>query len=428
MRNPALFARIFNTPLLVHPAKLDAIIAGLGPRFGVDLAPTLPEAFLTQTGERRRPGYSVAHGVATIDVFGVLAHRGGMQADSSYVLGYDAIAKRLDAAMNDADVKAILMQFDTPGGEVAGAFDLAAMIHSAAQQKPIRAVVSDLAASAGYLLASAASDIATSDTGYTGSIGVVMRHVDVSAALAKEGVRVTHIYAGAHKIDGNPYETLPEAVQTQLQAEVDALRGTFADAVGRYRGTRMDAAAALATEAAIYRGGAAIQAGLADRIAAPDQVLSDMQSQYSKRSSAKSTPRGKSMSTENPDAVFAQSDIDRARAEGHAEGLKAGIEQGTTAERERVNGILSHAEAEGRTTQALALVEAGLTVEQAGKVLAKSPKEQTGAATQVGSFAQHMAALGNPPIGADSDGRSQSEEDAAIDRAWARAFGRGANA
>jgi capsid assembly protease len=423
MRNPALFARIFNTPLLVHPAKLDAIIAGIGPRFGIDFEAITPEAFITDAGERKRPGYSVAHGVATIDVFGVLAHRGGMQADSSYILGYDAIAKRLSAALGDDDVKAILMQFDTPGGEVAGAFDLAAMIRAAGQRKPIIASVSDMAASAGYLQASAAGQIVTTDTAYLGSIGVVMRHVDVSAALAKEGVRVTHIYSGAHKIDGNPYEALPDAVHTGLKAEVDALRNQFAEVVGRHRGTRMDAAAALATEAAIYRGQAAIEAGLADRIATPDQILAEMQSQYSKRSSAKSTPRGKSMSTENPDAVFAQADIDTARAEGHAAGLKAGIEQGTTAERERVNSILSHAEADGRTAQAIAMVESGLTVDQAGKLLAASPKASN-PAPAVGSFVQHMTALGNPQVGAGSD--EPADEARLIEQSWDRAMSRAA--
>ena len=128
------------------------------------------------------------------------------------------------------------------------------------------------------------------------------------------------------------------------------------------------------------------------------------------------------MSNDNSaDAVYTQSDLEKARAEGHAEGLKLGIEQGTAAERERATGILMHAESEGRGKQAVALVDAGLTVDQAAMLLAASPKEQ---AAQVDNpFLTHMAALGNPAIGPDKD--VQPDESAVIQGAWARAFGHG---
>lgn len=404
MRNPALFARIFNTPLMISGAKLDAIIAGIGQRFGID-APQ-PDMFLTATGEFRRPGYQVIGNVAVIDVFGVLAHRGGLQADSSYILGYDKLAKQIDAAINDAEVKAVLLQLDSPGGEVAGAFELAAQIREASQIKPIKAAVSSLSASAGYLLASAAQEIAISDTGMAGSIGVVMRHVDVSKMAADQGISVTHIYAGAQKIDGHQFASLSDEVKAKFQAEIDGLYTLFVDTVSAYRG--LDVAAIRAQEAGIYRGQDAIQAGLADRIATPDQLLSEMQQTFSKPNG------GRYMTTQKPEFADAAA-LEQSRAAGFEAGRQEGMNAGAAAERARISAILNHEDAKGRAAQATAFaLETDMTAEQAAKVLAVSPKEPQ-AAAQCDQFSQHMAKLGNPTIGADAD---EQTDPAATTHGW----------
>lgn len=414
IRNPLIAERLFNTPLLVHPAKLDAIIAGLADRIGIAhyQAPE-PSAFTAQKGEWAKNGwYRMIGDIAVLDIFGVLAHRGGFQADSSYILGYQTIARQLDAAANDDAVKGIVLNMDTPGGEVAGAFDLAQMIRNMRDEIPIRAVSGDLAASAGYLIGSAAGKLAITQTGYAGSIGVVMRHVDFSQALANEGIKVTHIFAGDHKIDGNPYAPLPEGVRDRFQAEIDGLYQLFVGTVSANTGLSPEDI--MATQARVYRGEEAIKAGLASRIATPDQVIAELQQFVSKRTSANSR-RSTSMSTQNnADAAFTQSDLDNARAEGRAEGLKAGSD----AERTRILGILGHAEAAGRIPQALALAEAGLSVEQAGKVLAASPKASE--ATD-NPFVAHMNALGNPSVGPDP--KEDASDHDKIQSAWGRVLG-----
>ena len=274
MRNPALFSRIFNTPLMIQPSKLDAIIAGIGGRFGFDNKP-MPEMALTATGGHKQPGYEVIGSVAVIDIFGVLVHRGGFDANSSYLLGYDRIGTAFIAALNDTAVKSILLQIDSPGGEVAGAFELAAMIKQARETKPVNAVISSMATSAGYLLASAAGDIAISQTGVAGSVGVFLRHVDVSKMAENEGFKVTYVFAGGHKIDGNPHEPLPDAVKADLQTEINKLYGLFVSTVADNRGLKLGTVKA--QEAAVFTGQDAIKAGLADRMATPDEVLAEMQ-------------------------------------------------------------------------------------------------------------------------------------------------------
>jgi len=203
LRLPHVAGRLFNTPLLIHPGKLDAIIAGLAPRLGLGAVPVDPQAYTTVSGEKRAARYRVVDGVGVIDVFGVLVHRSRMEADSTFLLGYQEIARRIDAALADPAVHTLVLNLDSPGGEVAGAFDLAEQIRAARGIKPVHAVAGDLAASAAYALASAADSLSLTRTAAVGSIGVVMRHVDMSRFLDKEGVTVTHIFAGAHKVDGN---------------------------------------------------------------------------------------------------------------------------------------------------------------------------------------------------------------------------------
>lgn len=297
---PHLASRLFNAPLMIHPGKLHAIVAGLSDRFGV-LAPPAPQAYTTPAGTREKGGYrALDNGVAVIDVYGILAHRTAMQADSSYIQGYDGLARQLEGALADPAVRAILLNIDSPGGEVAGAFQLADAIHAARAVKPIAAVAGDMAASAAYLIASAADSVSVTPTGMVGSIGVVTSHVDMSRAMDRMGLTVTYIYAGAHKVDGNPMQPLPAEVAAAIQADIDHYYAMFVGAVAGYRS--MDAAALRATEARMFIGASAIAAGLADRVETPDQAIARLADRIS---TAKL--RGNSMSIkENIKGMFSR--------------------------------------------------------------------------------------------------------------------------
>lgn len=310
MKYPHLAAQIFNVPLLVHPQKLDAIIAGLGERLvgvKVEAVATEPgaalpaEVFSTRRGSFSDAGYAVTDGVAVIFGSGALVHRTRFQAaDSSFFVGYNSLAQQLEAAQDDAEVHAVLQIYDSPGGEVAGAFEYGDRIHAQRGRKPMWAIADTMAASAAYLAGSAFEQLAVTATGYLGSIGVVLRHVDFSRALANDGIAVTQIFAGAHKVDGNPYEPLPKSVQADLQAEVEGIYDMFVAAVERNRG--LDARAIRATQAATYRGEAAVKHGLADRVATADQLISELAAlrarSYPVGQSARSTAstKGASMS------------------------------------------------------------------------------------------------------------------------------------
>jgi len=295
---PHLAARLFNTPLLLHPGKLSAIVAGLGHRFGVE---PVPNAYLAPAGTQERGGYQLtASGIGVIDIFGALVHRSSMKADSTYLEGYDRIAATLNNALDDPAVKAILLQIDSPGGEVAGAFQLAEQIHAARQRKPIAAIASDCAASAAYLIASAADTVSVTRTGMVGSIGIVTCHADLSRALEKDGIAITCIYAGSHKADGNPYQPLPPEVAAQIQADVDHYYSLFLNTVASYRPlTPVDALKA--TEAQTYIGPLALSAGLADRIETPDQAIARLTTRISSTSTRRIPAKATAMSDQLPE-------------------------------------------------------------------------------------------------------------------------------
>lgn len=437
MKYPHLAARIFNTPLLIHPQKLDAIIAGLGDRLmGGPLRlldasgqpvvqAAVPEMFSTRRGERTDRGYRIVEGVAVLSVGGALVHRSRMEADSTMLLGYNDLAADLEEAMANPEVHAVLQVYDSPGGEVQGAFEFAQRVLALRGAKPMRAIADGMAASAAYLGASATDEIAISTTGYAGSIGVVMRHVDFSRALANDGIAVTHIFAGSHKVDGNPYEPLPEAVRAELQGDINDLYDMFIGAVAAHR--KVSADAVRKTQAATYRGVAAIAAGLADRISTTDQMISELAALRARsypvgptaRSTATDNQPGASMSgntqggqpaaapaaaaAQPSTPAFLQSDLDGARAQGH--------EQGAAAERTRVSAILGHQASASNGALAVQCINSGLSAEQAGAILGAVPVASvTALAAQPNAFASAMAAVGNPAVSGVEGAPALSDE------------------
>ncbi|GAB1480248.1 S49 family peptidase [Paracoccaceae bacterium] len=290
MHHTQIAQRVFNTPLMVDPAKALAFLTGLGPRItgreisveGLEIAAedrdaaTLPaRASLfgdDLTSRQARNGgqpFAVVDGIAVIEIAGTLVHRGAWIGQSSGLTSYEGIAAQLQAALADPAIRGIALDIDSFGGEVAGAFDLADRLRAARQVKPVHAFVADHALSAAYALASQADRIILPRTGAVGSIGVVAMHSDMSGALDQKGIAVTLIHAGARKVDANPYQPLPEAVRDRIAGELEDLRQLFAETVAEGRGRRLDTLRALGTEAAVFRGEAAVFAGLADEVADP---------------------------------------------------------------------------------------------------------------------------------------------------------------
>lgn len=287
MTLPHLAARIFNTPLLMAEAKAAAILIGVGGRLlpgdveivGVaadKVVQHLPRSQLGVVGDplgswwaenTDAPMSDVVRGVAIIRVEGTLAHKGSYIGARSGITSYEGLQAQISEARRSPAIRAAVIEVDSFGGEVAGAFETAEALFALSAEKPTLAILTDFALSAGYLLASAARRIVIGPTGMAGSIGVILAHVDISQQLAADGVRVTLISAGKHKADGAPTQPLADPVRERLQERAEAVRTLFAKTVGKFRGDRFPAEVALKTEAMEYQGADAVAAGLVDGMA-----------------------------------------------------------------------------------------------------------------------------------------------------------------
>ena len=259
---------LIGVPLMIHRPKLDTILAVLAKRLD------LPGAVVADHVPTVRSEFPVSTGIAVIPVHGTLVKRTlGLNAASG-LTSYQSIADQLHAALTDPAISGILLDIDSPGGEVNGAFDLADRIYAARKQKPICAIANDSAFSAAYAIASAASKIYVAQTGGVGSIGVIAMHVDQSARDASEGLSYTPIYAGTRKNDLSPHEPLADSAKQGLQREVDRLYQLFVELVARNR--NLSAQAVASTEAGLLFGAEAVSIGLADGAGSLDQVLAEL--------------------------------------------------------------------------------------------------------------------------------------------------------
>ncbi|MFL9827202.1 S49 family peptidase [Rhodoplanes sp. SY1] len=224
---------------------------------------------------RPAPYRRTEDGTAIITVVGELVNRGAWVGASSGLISYEGFKHQIGAAAGDPKVRTIVLDFESPGGEAIGAFEAAAAVRAAAAEKPVLAVVNGMAASAAYAIASAASRVITMASGLSGSIGVVLMHLDYSAWLKAEGIAPTLIFAGAQKVDGNPFEPLPEPVRERLQAQVSGFYDQFVETVTQGR-KGLTAKAVRDTEAGLFKGAAAVSAGLADAVGTFEEVLADL--------------------------------------------------------------------------------------------------------------------------------------------------------
>jgi signal peptide peptidase SppA len=181
----------------------------------------------------------------------------------------------MEAAVSDERVEAILLDIDSPGGETTGCFELSDYIYSIRGMKPIYAVANDMALSAAYAIASAASKVYVTRMGTVGSVGVYALHTEQSGFDKQTGVKYTYIHHGAKKVDGNPHAPLSEDAGADIQAEVDRQGGIFVDTVARNRGC--SSARVQATEAGLLWAEGAIPL-LADEVGTLDDAMNALRS------------------------------------------------------------------------------------------------------------------------------------------------------
>lgn len=446
MRNLAhLSARLFNTPLMLRPEAASSLSSAFlhlmnneGSTIIVDTrrsdAP-LPEpmAFAGNAPISRfkdKPYAVTDEGIALLSITGPLVQRqGAMNPDCTPLASYQRLQSRMESMQQDSDVKGILLEWDSPGGETAGNFALANRMMQYRGSKPLWSYVNELAASAAYSLASATDRIIMPTTGIVGSIGVVMLHLDASERDKKQGLAYTYIYAGDHKIDGNSHAPLSKEARAGFQSMVQSAYDQFTAHVASARS--MQQQAVRETQAAVFDGPTARQIGLVDDLGTFEDTLAEITAlvqrgpQFSAtggRMAAPNSAKGGTMSQANLAATspalnaappsgdaapgqqremgaqVTQEQLQAARAEGVA----TGITQGAAAERQRISSILGHEHAAHRQQLARTLAfSTDMALEQVTTVLAAAAPEQAApSASALSPLAAAMANVPNPAIAA----------------------------
>lgn len=282
MKFPHLAQRLFNVPLAIHPRKAEVVMAALSDRLGIsniiriDGNRIRPMAFdyddeFSAAGNNPRAGYDTVAGVAIIQIEGTLVQKLGTLRPYSGMTGYDGIRQNLLTALSDDAVRAIVLDIDSPGGEVAGCFDLVDTIFEARGSKPIWSILDESAYSAGYAIASAADQVIVPRTGGTGSIGVIAMHVDLSQALSEAGIAVTIISYGDRKADGAAELPLSPEAHERFQMDINTMGELFVETAARNR--NIPASKIRDTQAATYLGSSGVEIGLADAVMAPDAAF-----------------------------------------------------------------------------------------------------------------------------------------------------------
>ena len=281
---PRLAVRVFDEPLLIRPRKLYVILQAIGPRLGLTaddvelVAARMPMDDETdELDDEARAGkpYDVTpDGIAIINVSGTLVKKASWMDAWSGLQSYEMIRAEFRDAVSDPLIRGVLLDVDSPGGEVGGLFDLAGEIFAARSAKPIYAAANDSAFSAAYALASSAERVFVTSTGGVGSVGVIAIHVDQSSFDEKIGRKYTAVFANAKKNDFNPHEPLSDSARDELQTQIDTLYDMFVGLVSQNR--QMKAALVRNTEAGLFFGAKAISAGLADVVGTRDEALASM--------------------------------------------------------------------------------------------------------------------------------------------------------
>lgn len=367
----------------------------------------LCEAYGFGRPQQSKP-FAFADGVAIIPVHGSLINRFG--GSYSFVTGYNFIRAQHNAALLDEDVKYIIHDHNSFGGEAAGCFELSDEIYASRGTKPIIAVVDSNCYSASFALATACDKIIAIPSAGVGSVGVVSMHIDMSKALESYGYKITFIYSGDHKVDGNPYEALSAEVKADIQKSVDKSRAKFVAVVARNLG--LDGKIIYDTQARTYRADDALKLGLIAKIAVPSAAL-QAAIEGDDEEDPVIVPEGDDEQAATIETQSTNEELTMDPTQGNntpAAGQPAAAVNNQTdavkAERSRVQGIQSCEEAKGREALANHLAfNTEMSVADAKAMLAVAPAAAAAAAAPAATtntLHQAMANTAQPNVGADA--------------------------
>lgn len=344
--------------------------------------------------------YGMVGTTAVIPVFGALVNR--FNATYGFITGYNYIKNAIATALADESVDSIILDINSGGGEVAGCFETVDYIKAARSQKEIHAVVDSSCYSAAYAIASACTSIKATPSSGIGSVGVVAMHASYEKMLENEGISVTFIKAGEHKVDGNPYEELSDSVKANMQKRIDATYQEFVSLVSVNRSLAVEDV--VKTQAACYTAQEAKSIGLIDDVisveGAVKLITEGRMSNENTVQAVDTKTEPQAQTPQTPQTPVAQADVNAERSR---------IQSIITAEAATNNSKLAHHLAFNTN---MSVEDAIQTLNAAAQDVKEQPVAQQPAAP-VNLLADAMAQTTQPNVGADVGNESEATKLAA---------------
>ena len=229
-----------------------------------------PEAIAREMGRDMKDAnaVSIRDGVAVIKVSGPLFRYANLMTRICGATSYELLAQDFNKAVQNPKIKGILLDIDSPGGEVNGCSELSDMIYQARGTKPIVAYASGACCSGAYWIASACDKILAADTAILGSIGVV-------SIFEKDDEDKTIEIVSSQSPNKRP-DINTEEGKAKIQARVDELAEVFIAKVARNRGISEDDVVNNFGAGDVSVGKSAVRSGLADGLASFEEIIADL--------------------------------------------------------------------------------------------------------------------------------------------------------
>lgn len=206
------------------------------------------------------------NGVGVVEVFGPIYQR---SSRSVWIIGETRnIANQIRKLADKKEVKAVLLDINSPGGTVSSIQDIYATILRVKKKtkKPFVARIGDVAASGGYYIAAACDKIISNPGSITGSIGVIFQAANYEGLMKKIGLEAETIKSGKYKDIGSPVREMTSDERELLQKMIDDAYAQFLDAVSKGRNIPGEKLKNDIADGRIYTGRQAMEVGLVDEM------------------------------------------------------------------------------------------------------------------------------------------------------------------
>jgi protease-4 len=175
------------------------------------------------------------------------------------------LLERLDAVRRAGAVKGVILAIDSPGGTTAGGEAIFDAVRRLAAEKPVVAQVGTLAASAGYMIASAADHIVARQSSIVGSIGVLVQFPNFSGLMDRVGITLDEVKSSPLKAEPSPFNPTTDEERAMIRSMIMDSYDWFVGLVDDRRPLTREEVLALA-DGSVFTGRQALQRKLVDEL------------------------------------------------------------------------------------------------------------------------------------------------------------------